>query len=129
MSKSVACLLGYMLVGIAASSSANSQAYFDEGYGGGYGPIPGRGYSDVERRYDRGPTYQERYLEYGRRGRVKRVTRSTNPYTGRTYVRAVERGPYGPIIREEFRQPDGSRVTRRTFTGPNGQRKVIVERY
>jgi hypothetical protein len=129
MRRSVVCLLGSILVGITASSSASAQAYFDDGYGGGYGPVPSRGYYGVERRYEREPTHRDRYIEYGPRGRVKRVTRSADPYTGRTYVRAVERGPYGPIIREEFIRPDGSKVTRRTFPGPNGERKVVVDRY
>jgi hypothetical protein len=125
----VTCLLGSMLVGIAASGSANAQVYFDDGYGGGYGPTQGRGYYGVDRRYDRGPSYQERYLERGPRRQAKRVTRFTDPNTGRTYVRAVERGRYGPTIREEFRQPDGSKVTRRTFTGRYGQREVVIDRY
>ena len=122
------CLLGSVLLSIAASGSANAQFYYESGRQGWYGPGQGRS-PYVSRRYDRGPAYQERYLDDRPRRRVKRVTRTTDPYTGCTYVRAVERGPYGPTIREEFRQPDGSKVTRRTFTGRDGRREVVIDRY
>jgi len=128
MRRSVMCLLGLMLVSIAAPSSVNAQVYYD-GYESEYRPFRGRNPYGVSRRYDSGPSYQERYLEYGPRRRAKRVSRYTDPYTGRTYVRAVERGPYGPTIREEFRQPDGSKVTRRTFTGRDGRREVVIDRF
>jgi hypothetical protein len=115
-----------MLVSIASSHPVNAQGYFDNG---GYGVAPGSGFYGVGRGYDRAPSYQERYFDDRPRQRAKRVRRYTDPYTGRTYVRAVERGPYGPTIREEFRQPDGSKVTRRTFTGRDGRREVVIDRY
>jgi hypothetical protein len=96
--------------------------------------------------YDRpGPYHTETY-EYGQPYNPAprtRVYREYDPYTGQRGERRITSGPYGqtiekrfvepgrygPTVREYFIAPSGRMMVRRTFTNPDGSKRVVVDNY
>ena|SRR5215213_2051304 len=110
-------LFSALAVGLVSSLPAQAQGYYG---------------------YRQAPVEREEYVIPGQGGyggygyeepRQRRVQRNQNPSTGQEHVRVVEQGPYGPTIREEWREPDGRKTTRRVFTGPDGRKQVVIDRY